>query len=171
MQPRTNFMLRLLLGMAVLTLGCQSLLDVELPSFLNSTPETSWPHSTFVPPTKRTQIRKGQTVELETYHLSTDPLTEIKIFVNDQPLRPDEMTGVAAFPTNLLDVQVRRDDGSLIQPARVTPVLSATNQTVSLVVIGNTPGTYDLKLVAFDQAGQEAPGEVTQRIEVVESAR
>ncbi|MCB0163850.1 MAG: hypothetical protein KDI79_06475 [Anaerolineae bacterium] len=171
MQPRTNFMLRLLLGLAVLTLGCQSLLDVEIPSFFSAESETSWPHSTFVPPTKRSQILQGQTVELETYHLSTDPLTEIKIFVNDQPLRPDETTGVKAFPANLLNVQIRRDDGSLIQTARVTPVLSATNQTVSLVVVGNTPGTYDLRLVAFDEAGQEAPGEVTQRIEVVKPAR
>ncbi|HRV92473.1 MAG TPA: hypothetical protein P5526_09960 [Anaerolineae bacterium] len=170
MQPSTNFMLRLLLGLAVLTLGCQSLLDVELPSFFGSESEPSWPHSTFVPPTKRTQILQGQPVELETYHLSPNKLTQIEIAVNGQPLRSEETAGAAAFPAGLLNVQVRRDDGGLIQTARVTPVLSATTQTVSLVIVGTTPGSYDLSLVAVDEAGQKGEA-VTQRIEVVEPSR
>lgn len=167
MQPRTNFMLRLLLGLAVLTLGCQSVLDVELPDFFSSTPQVSWPHSTFVPPTKRTQIVKGQAVELETYHLSPDKLTRIEIAVNGQPLRSEETAGLAAFPAGRLNVQVRGDDGGLIQTAQVTPVLSATKQTVSLVVVGTTLGSYDLSVVAFDGSGQAGEAAV-QRIEVVE---
>lgn len=169
MESNSKIIMGVIAGLAVLTLGCQSLLDIELPTFgQTADAEMSWPHSTFVPPTKRVQIFTGQALELETYHLSPEQLTDIQIFVNGQPLRSEETAGSTAFPDRLLNVQVRSgEDGRLVQTARVTPALPTSEETVSVVVIGNTPGRYDLSLVAADEAGQEGTP-IVQRIEVVE---
>ncbi|MCB0211448.1 MAG: hypothetical protein KDJ52_19065 [Anaerolineae bacterium] len=167
MQPRSKIIAGIITALAIVTLGCQSLLDIELPSFGQTTAANiSWPHSMFVPPNNRVQIFKGQPLQLETYHLSTSSLSDVQIFVNGLPIRSEETAGTAASPTGLLNVQVQNEQGNLVQTARVTPALPTDKESVSLLVVGNVPGKYDLTLVAVDETGEEST--VTQRIEVLD---
>lgn len=168
MQPGSKIIWTIITGLALLTLGCQSLLDIELPSFAQSVVlDEDWPKSTFVHPASRVQTFPGHPLTIETYHLSTEPLTAIKILINGQPLRSEETAGAGAFPVGRLNVQVQTETGDLVQTDRVTPPLPTTKQTVTLLVVGNTPGCYDLSLVATDEAGREGTP-VVQRIDVID---
>ena len=171
MQPRGKIIAGIITALAIVTLGCQSLLDIELPSFGQTpTSDLSEPQSMFVPPNKRVQILEGKTLHVETYHISTDQLTDIQILVNGQPLvsqaadAPDTFT--AGQKENLIDIKVQGEQGDVIETAQVKPALPTAKKAVSLQIVGNVPGTYDLSLVATDEAGQQSTIDPPLRIEV-----
>lgn len=170
MQPTSKIIVGIIAALAIITLGCQSLLDIELPTFgqTQSANISSGPYSMFVPPHKRAQVYEGRPLQIETYHLSTDQLDNIQILVNGRPLvsqaadAPDTFT--AGQTESLLDVKVQGEQDDLIKTAQVTPLFPTRKRSVSLQIVGNVPGTYDLSVVALDKAGQRFT--TTQRIEV-----
>jgi hypothetical protein len=184
------------LGLALLTLSCQTLGDFQLGESAAPTPTpVALPHSAYEPPTKKTQVFVGQPIPIETHHLTFmhDRLDSLGIRVNGQPIRTEAAAGPETFPPELATIQVVTRS----QPAPVSPVsfeppsfptcqdalteqgpvmnsplspFPASVWDVCYIWIGHYPGTYDLSVMVTDTAGR--PGEwIFQRIEVIDPTR
>lgn len=185
-QPST-IILSAVLGLALLTLSCQSLPGFEIFGG-EEVSAAGQPRSHFVPPQQTIQVRVGQPLPLESYHISRNKLSSIKIFINGQPLRTEETAGQSPFPMELAQAQVLVrdqppeanlqaltfpsftcrnliDKGGPVQRNSLDLEFPSSNWTVCHIWIGRVPGTYDLSLVATDRAGQEGEP-IVQRIEV-----
>ena len=153
-------------GLALMLVGCQSI--TEFTSFsLEGTPVTSksWPYSTFVPLRESVQIDVGETLHLESLHVSPAGLAKLEIFVNGSPVvvtASSEEDIIFSNASGNIQILVDAQPG---QGNSVEPEFPNSDWTVSLIWIGHVPGTYNLSLVVTDRAGK--PGNrVTQWIEV-----
>lgn len=143
----------------VLVMGCSigiyllSLLQVVDIEKFNSTNQN--PRSAFVHHQDNLQVGVEQEMRIESYHIGYNKLSELKIFINKQPL--------SDFPAELATIQVQ--NGKANQVDHLTLSFPSTTWDASFVWIGHTPGTYELSLVVTDDVGQESEP-VVQWIEV-----
>lgn len=156
----------LVASLTLLTLACGGLGQFGIGATREPSPTpVIWPLSSFIPPQKSVQAAVGQTLTIESYHTSPAELTEINIWINDQPLSASEDNPQqATFPENLATVRVQAQEG-LVQASRVVPQMPASGRTVSIIWQGHVPGVYELKMVAKDAAGRTGQP-IVQRIEV-----
>jgi hypothetical protein len=168
MNKKSMIMMRLIVGLTLLTMGCQTIGGLEILGFGEATPTPiPWPHSTFVPPRKSVQVAVGQALQIDSYHLSPERLDKVEIFVNGQPIKSEDTAAAdqaAIFPGQLVNVQVLSEQG-LVQASRVQPEFPSAAETVSLIWVSYIPGTYDLSLIATDTTGHKGQP-IVQRIEV-----
>ena len=187
MPKKSTFSLFSVIILAFLTVSCQSLPGFDI--FETAEPDEAAPRSNFVPPRQSIQIGVGQALPIESYHLASTKLMTVEISINGQPLRAEATAGQSnTFPENLATAQVLvrgQPPQASLQPL-VFPAPACRNllqkggpvQTNALLLqppssvwtlchiwIGRTPGTYDLSLVATDEAGREGEP-IVQRIEV-----
>lgn len=174
----------------VLLAGCQSLPGFNIFSDTQETSEAA-PISNFVDARQTLHAQVGQPLAIASYHRGEGKLTAVETSINGQPLRSEATAGQPnTFPDPLATAQVLVSG----QPAQVSlqtvtfPSLACqhlltfggpvqTNSlplsppssawTVCHVWVGQTPGTYDLSLVAVDEAGRKGEP-IVQRIEVEE---
>ena len=176
--------------LALLLTGCSgSLPSVSLDLF-GTVPPDQKPHSNFVDARVVRQVRVGQQVEIESYHLSRGSrLGEVQIWVNDQLIRSEQTAAPSNFPDYLGDVQVlgwidQRDATKfLIFPSATCDYaaqvgVSRSKNPIELdypssswslchIWIGFVPGNFVLSLEATDSAGNIGQ-RITQHIEVLE---
>jgi hypothetical protein len=184
------------LGLALLTLSCQTLGNFELGDTAAPTPTpVALPHSAYEPPTKKTQVLVDQAIPIETHHLTImrDRLAELAIRVNGQLIRSEANTGPETFPPELATIRVvTRDQAAPVSPVSFEspsfptcqdalteqgPVMNSPVSPfpssvwdVCYIWVGHIPGTYDLSVMVTDTAGK--PSEwIFQRIEVIDPTR
>lgn len=188
-----KFITTLLFAIIILTLfttACQTLPGFNIFSDTQETDESA-PISNFVDARQTLHAQVGQPLAIASYHRGDGKLTAVETSINGQPLRSEATAGQPnTFPETLATAQVLVGG----QPAQVSlqtvtfPSPACQNllrvggpvQTHSLplsppssvwtvchVWVSQTPGTYDLSLVAVDEAGRKSEP-VVQRIEVEE---
>lgn len=187
MNKKSIVLIRLGIGLALLTLGCQALSNLEPILFPEPTPTPrTWPYSAFVPPHKSVEVKVNQPLEIKSHHISTEQLGSVEIRVNGQLLRTEETAGQATtFPGRLIDVEVTYDQSGQIigvepdivaagQPTDLIEIgqvnlpgqdIPAKSRTVALIWVGRVPGIYELSMVARDVAERRG-NTIVQRIEV-----
>ena len=187
MCKKSTLTLFLVIGLAFLTTGCQSLPGFDI--FETSEPDEAAPRSNFVPPRRDIQIGVGQALPIESYHLASTKLMTVEISINGQPLRTEATAGQPnPFPEHLATAQVLvraqppqaslqpllfpapacrnlLQKGGPVQTNALSLQPPSSVWTVCHIWIGRTPGTYDLSLVATDEAGLKGEP-IVQRIEV-----
>ncbi|MBN1993641.1 MAG: hypothetical protein JW953_13150 [Anaerolineae bacterium] len=107
MAKYSTMLIRLILGLTWLTLGCQSLTEATSLG-VASPPAASgpWPHSTFVPNPANIQVKVGQELYLESRHLSPHGLGALEILVNGKPAGTIEANPQAfSLPDTLASVE------------------------------------------------------------------
>jgi hypothetical protein len=187
MPKKSIFTLFSVITLAFLTVGCQSLPSFDI--FETAEPDEAAPRSNFVPPRRDIQIGVGQELPIESYHLASTKLMTVEISINGQPLRGEATAGQPnTFPENLATAQILvrgqpvqatlqrlafpapacrnlLQKGGPVQTNALPLQPPSSVWTVCHIWIGWTPGTYDLSLVATDEAGREGEP-IVQRIEV-----
>lgn len=186
MLKRFILTLVLAINLALLTTACQSLPGFNI--FSTSDSAEVKPVSNFVDPHQIIRVGVGEPLAIASYHRGYSKLATVQISVNGQPVRSETSAGQTTFPDTLATAQVLvegqppqaslervnfssptcqnlRRTGGPIQ----TNVLPLTPPSSVWIVChiwtGHVPGTYDLSMVAIDDA--QHPGEpITQRIEV-----
>lgn len=173
----------------VLLAGCQSLPGFNIFSDTQETDQAA-PVSNFVEARQTIRAQVGQPLAIASYHRGEGKLTAVETSINGQPLRSETTAGQPTFPDALATAQVLVGG----QPAQVSlqsltfpspacqhllsfggPVQTnslplyppSSGWTVCHVWVGQTPGIYDLSLVAVDEAGRRGKP-IVQRIEVEE---
>jgi hypothetical protein len=175
-------------SLTFLTTACQSLPGFNIFSDTQETDETA-PVSNFVDARQTLRAQVGQPLAIASYHRGEGKLTAVETSINGQPLRSEATAGQPnTFPDALATAQVLVSG----QPAQVSlqpltfpspacqhlltfggPVQTnslplyppSSAWTVCHVWVGQTPGMYDLSLVAVDEAGRKGEP-IVQRIEV-----
>lgn len=188
--PKKFYIILFLIVGLILFAGCQTLPGFNIFSDTQKTDEAA-PISNFVDARQTLHAQVGQPLAIASYHRGDGKLTAVETSINGQPLRSEATAGQPnTFPETLATAQVLVGG----QPAQVSlqtvtfPSPACQNllrfggpvQTNSLplsppssvwtvchVWVSQTPGTYDLSLVAVDEAGRESEP-VVQRIEVGE---
>ncbi len=168
MNKKSTPIIWLAIGLILLTISCQTFSDIEIFASPDPTPTPkSWPHSAFVPPHKSAQVFVGQELQIDSYHVSTEKLKKIEIFVNGQRLRTEE-SGAAgqtdAFPSGLVNVRVRSEDG-LMSVSSVEPEIPTAGKKLTLIWRAQVPGVYELSMVATDVTSRTG-NTIVQQIEV-----
>lgn len=190
MIKKLALLIAVVLAAALLVAAC----DITDASLGLAAPEPA-PASTFVTARARLQVGVGETVLIETYHLSQNSPAAMKVWVNGQPVGADESTPAAAvFPDSLATVELAtvRPVPAVFNCAAVVCLSTADNEPVMVKAIiqrgplrsavlrpefpnstwaapllwtGHVPGTFDLSVQVTDRAGKTGP-KITQRIEV-----
>lgn len=184
------FFLAVALGLVVGLTGCE--VPEDRLGLFGGRPAGDAPHSNFVAAYDLIRVQPGEPVPIASYHLTRDGrLGILEIFVNDQPVRSEQIVETA-FPDNLAAFQVLQRDRpaqpafSVLEfPAPACERLLVTGGpgsvhllerpfpsstwTVCHVWVGNVPGVYDVSLRVTDLAGQQGQM-ITQRIEVLEAS-
>ncbi len=176
------------LSLAFFITACQS-----LPGFniFSSEPDSgeARPVSNFVDRRQSIQVGVGEPLAIASYHRGYTKLAALQISVNGQPVRSEATAGQPnTFPDTLAAAQVlvwgQPSQASVEQVSFPSPTCQYLRQaggpvqanplplappssvwTVCHIWIGHIPGTYDLSLVAVDDA-QRAGEPIMQRIEV-----
>ncbi len=128
------------------------------------------------------QMPVGTLQQINSFHLSTEQLQSINITVNGQPLfEGEDVPSGQTFPSRLLDISLCTDhqwqdalNGPVLVCARMekvntifpSQIIPTKEVMLSLVMVGNVPGMYNLGLSTTDAAGRVQ--EITQKIEVTE---
>ena len=152
--------------LSALILSCQSVTDLTSLS-LGGRPvaDADWPHSDFVPLRESIQVAVGQSLHLESHHVSPAGLRKLEILVNEEPVKAEISSKQGTiFSNELGNIQILADARHLTENF-VEPQYPNSEWYVLLIWIGHMPGTYDLSLVVTDRAGRTGEP-VTQRIEV-----
>jgi hypothetical protein len=157
----------LMMTLCLFNLGCQAVTEFAANLGSGGTPEIAkdWPHSTFVPLRESIQVEVEQPLSLESHHISPNGMAQLKIFVNDDPVKfkaSSEQGTIFSNESGDIQIMVNAQHS---EANAVKPEYPNSDWTVSLIWIGDVPGTYDLSLVAIDVAQNHIPP-VTQRIEV-----
>lgn len=185
-----KFILTLLpaLSLALLITACQSLPGFNIFSD-GSDSDQAKPISNFVDLRQSLKAGVGEPLAIASYHRGYSKLAALQISVNGQPVRSETSAGQSnTFPDTLATTQVLvwgqpsqatlervnfdspacqnlRRVGGPIQTDVLPLTPPSSVWTVCHIWTGHVPGTYDLSLVAVDDA--QRPGEpITQRIEV-----
>ncbi|NJN98976.1 MAG: hypothetical protein HC875_35220 [Anaerolineales bacterium] len=190
--PRKFHIILFLIVSLILFVGCQTLPGFNIFSSGQETDKAA-PSSNFVDARQTIHAQVGQPLAIASYHRGEGKLTAVETSINGQPLRSEATAGQTnTFPDGTLATTAYvLVDG---QPAQVSlqtvtfPSPACQNllrsggpvQTHSLplsppssvwtvchVWVSQTPGTYDLSLIAVDEAGRESEP-IVQRIEVEE---
>ena len=188
MPQKSTLNLFFIISLTLLTTACQSLPGFNIFSDSQET-DGAAPVSNFVDARQNIQVGAGEPLALASYHRGERKLTALETSINGQPLRSEATAGQAnTFPDNLATAPVlvggqpaQTNFQQLTFPSPTCQnLLTAggpvqTNSlplhppssvwTVCHVWIGQTPGTYDLSLVAVDEAGRKGEP-IVQRIEV-----
>lgn len=188
MHIKSTFALFFAISVAVVITACQS-----LPGFniFSSGPDSgeAKPVSNFVDPRQSIRVGVGEPLAIASYHRGYTKLSSLQISVNGQPIRSEATAGQAnTFPDTLAAAQVlvwgQPAQASLERLSFPSPACQYLGQaggpvqtnplplappssvwTVCHIWTGHIPGTYDLSLVAVDDA-QRAGEPIVQRIEV-----
>lgn len=188
--PKKFYLILFFIAGLVLFAGCQTLPGFNIFSSGQETGESA-PSSNFVDARQTLHAQVGQPLAIASYHRGEHKLAAVETSINGQPLRSEATAGQPnTFPETLATARVLVGG----QPAQVSlqtvtfPSPACQNllrsggpvQTHSLplsppssvwavchVWVSQTPGTYDLSLVAVDEAGRESEP-IVQRIEVEE---
>ena len=175
-------------GLTLLITACQTPPGFNIFGSGQETDENR-PISNFVDARQTIQVEAGKPLGIASYHRGYSKLTALEISINGQPTRPTPAaersnplpdylattrTLVRSQPVdaNLQQVtfpsaacQYLLTVGGPIPPQTVTLTPASSVWTVCLIWTGHTPGTYDLTLVAVDDA-QHKSDPIHQRIEV-----
>ena len=187
--PKSTFILFFTISLALLTTACQSLPGFNLFSSGSQQADEAAPVSTFVAPRQSLYARVGEPLAIASYHRGHTKLAELEISVNDQPLRSEISEGESSiFPEYLATAQVLvRGEPAYANLQQLTfpspgcqYLLSQAGSTrlgyvplqppssvwtMCHIWVGQTPGTYNLSMVAVDEAGHRGEP-IVQRIEV-----
>lgn len=188
LHKRSTLILFLTLSLALFTTACQSLPGFNIFSGEPGSDEAR-PVSNFVDPRQSIQVGVGEPLAIASYHRGYTKLSALQISVNGQPVRSEATAGQpTTFPDTLAAAQVlvwgQPAQASLEQVSFPSPTCQYLGQaggpvqanplplappssvwTVCHIWTGHIPGTYDLSLVAVDDA-QRAGEPIVQRIEV-----
>ena len=171
---KSSSLVRLITGLMLFSLACGSLSNLG-EAAIPSTPTPLWadkPYSTITPLISsqsndlgnKVAVGVGDELILQSHHLSLEPLQTLDIWINDQPVPQADQPVEASFPPELAQLEVISGD-EFVSASKITPLFPTSDWTVSLRWVGHTPGTYELKLQATDQANHIGEP-VIQRIEV-----
>lgn len=176
------------IALILLITSCQSLPGFNIFSSGLGSDEAK-PVSNFVDPRQSIRASVGEPLAIASYHRGYSKLSVLQISVNGQPVRSEATAGQPnTFPDNLATTQVLvwgqptqaslarvsfpspacqnlRQAGGPVQANPLSLAPSSSVWTVCHIWIGHTRGTYDLSLVAVDDA-QRAGEPIVQRIEV-----
>jgi hypothetical protein len=183
-----NIKLAFVLSLTLVITACQSLPGFNIFSSTAASDEAK-PISNFVDLRQSIRVGVGEPLAMASYHRGYTKLSALQISVNGQPVRSEATAGQPnTFPDTLAAVQVLvwgqpprislqqvnfpspacqylRQAGGPVQANPLPLAPSSSVWTVCHIWIGHTPGTYDLSLVAVDDA-QRAGEPIVQRIEV-----
>lgn len=188
MGKKSILTLFLALSLTLLFTACQSLPGFNIFSNAPAS-EAAKPVSNFVDPRQSIRVGVDEPLGIASYHRGYTKLSALQISINGQPVRSEATAGQPnTFPGTLATSEIlvwgqppqvslervsfpspacqylRRADGPVqTNPLPLTPPSSVW--TVCHIWIGHTRGTYDLSLVAVDDA-QRAGEPIVQRIEV-----
>lgn len=176
------------LSLALLTTACQSLPGFNIFSSTSDSTEAK-PVSNFVDPRQSVWVGVDEPLAIASYHRGYSKLATLQISVNGQPVRSEATAGQPnTFPDSLATAQVLvwgqppqvslervnfpssacqnlRRAGGPVQTNALPLTPPSSVWTVCHIWTAHVPGTYDLSLVAVDDA--QHPGErIVQRIEV-----
>jgi cyanophycinase-like exopeptidase len=155
----------LLIGLTWLVLGCQVPEELTGRSAATAGVSNQAPQAVFVDARDTLRVRAGQPVKIDSYFASRNRLGRLEIFVNDQPVRSELLSGQAnTFAEHLATVQVLVNGSPVITNPVQAKYPNAT-WDVSLLWTAHTPGAYTLSLQVTDNA-QLKGRRITQRIEV-----
>lgn len=176
------------INLLLLLTACQSLPGFNIFSNEPASDEAR-PVSNFVDPRQSIQVGVGEPLAIASYHRGYTKLSSVQISVNGQPVRSEATAGQPnTFPDTLAAAQVLvrgqpaqaslervsfpspacqylGQAGGPVQANPLPLVPSSSVWTVCHIWVGHISGTYDLSLVAVDDA-QRAGEPIVQRIEV-----
>lgn len=170
MTKGVSLITNLLIGLTIFTMACQTFTNLTASRTPVPTP-VSWPQSAFVWPERTVQLMVGQPLTLETYYASPENLSNIRVFLNGQPVEVTE-SAIRTQPSSvpLADVALYEAGKDAARISSMDSLLSAKTLTVDLVFVGYTPGTYELKVISVDVVDNEeresAP--IVKQIEVID---
>jgi hypothetical protein len=172
----------------VLLAGCQSLPGFNIFSSGQET-DAAKPRSNFVDARQSIQVGVDEPLAIASYHRGHDKLAALQISINGQPLRSEATAGQPnTFPENLATAQALvwgqptlaalanldfpaatcenlASAGGPVQSHVLLLTPPSSVWTVCHVWVGHISGSYDLSIVAVDEA-QRSGDPIVQRIEV-----
>lgn len=182
-------LLYIVISLMIAVTACQSLPGFNLFSSGGQEADQAAPVSNFVDRRQNLQARVGEPLAIASYHRGYEKLARLEISVNGQQLRSEATAGQPnIFPEYLAAAQVlvrgRPAQASLQQltyPVSACQYLAATGGpvqtssvplqppssvwTVCHIWLAQTPGIYELSIIAVDE--DEHKGEpIVQQIEV-----
>ncbi len=125
-------------------------------------------------PRRRIQIRVGEPIQLDTSHLSPFGVKAVELTVNGQPVGvgdnpfPNLLVTVGVCSTEWVGSQQVCPKENLAQVSKIEmdPTLRFNHISITLIVTGRVPGTYQLALNTTHWQNEQQ-NQIVQMIEVV----